>query len=51
MLAIGFPGWRNPPTICTNGWIMNCKPVIAYNEPKNRMEIVASKQDMRKPHL
>jgi hypothetical protein len=32
-------------------WIVNANPVIAANAPRNRMEIVASKSEIRKPHL
>lgn len=30
---------------------MNCKPVIAYSAPKNKIDSVANNIEMRKPHL
>jgi hypothetical protein len=31
--------------------MINCSPVMAYNEPKKRIEMVASKQLIKYPHL
>jgi len=51
MLAMGFPGSKNPPIIWTKGWIMKPRPVMAKSDPKNKMEMMASKHAMMRPHL
>lgn len=51
IFAISFPGCMNPPIICMNGWMINCSPVIAYSTPKKRIEMVARRREMKKPHL
>ena len=51
MLAIGFPGCKNPPIIWTKGWMIKARPVMAKSDTKNKIERVASKHAMTKPHL
>jgi predicted ferric reductase len=47
---MGFLEYKNPPTICTNGWMMNAILAIAYSAPKESIESVASGTEIRKPH-
>jgi hypothetical protein len=51
MLAIGFPGCKNPPIIWTKGWMIRGRPVMAKSDPKNKIERVANKHARTKPHL